>query len=183
MNRVELALRTFFWIFFNKKFRDEIAPYFSDVPRQIAQQPEAIPLIVEEKKVSRSDAVQLLALFQREGRLVDFLKEPIDTYSDVQIGAAVRDVHRDCAAVLDRAFGMEPVVDKEEGTPMTVVAGFDPDQFRLTGNLTGNPPYNGTLRHHGWVATRVELPIWQGTEEAMNVVAPAEVELGSGEAG
>ncbi|MFP4014306.1 MAG: DUF2760 domain-containing protein [Chitinispirillaceae bacterium] len=176
MNRVELAVRTFFWIFFNKKFRNEIATYFEEGPPQIAGQPEPQP-VIEEKKVSRSEAVQLLALLQREGRLVDFLKEPIDAYSDAQIGAAVRDVHRDCASVLDRAFGLESVVEQEEGSQMTVLAGFDPDQYRLTGNVTGNPPYNGVLRHHGWKATRCELPVWQGTEEAANVVSPAEVEL------
>ncbi len=177
MNRVELAFRSFFWIFFSKDFRDEIAPYFEEGPRQLEQKLEEKPVIVEEKKVTRSDAIKLLALFQREGRLVDFLKEPIDAYSDAQIGAAVRDVHRDCAAVLDRAFGMESLVDKEEGEALSVLPGFDPDQYRLTGNVTGNPPYNGTLRHHGWKATKCELPVWQGTEEAVNVVAPAEVEL------
>ncbi|MDR0307376.1 MAG: DUF2760 domain-containing protein [Chitinispirillales bacterium] len=181
MNRVELALRTFFWIFFKKEFRDKIAPYF-DYKRQIGVEEEAeekaVPVVLpQEKKTRRSDAVGLLALLQREGRLVDFFKEPIDSYSDAQIGAAVRDVHKDCAAVLERVFDIIPLVEKEEGTQMPVLPGFDPDQIRLTGNVAGNPPYNGILRHCGWKANRCELPLWQGAEEAVNVVAPAEVEL------
>src|SRR5262249_27976756 len=41
-------------------------------------------------------AVQLLALLQRDGRLVDFLREDVGAYSDAQIGAAVREVHANC---------------------------------------------------------------------------------------
>jgi len=131
---------------------------------------------VEERK-GRNDAVQILALLQREGRLIDFLKEPIDTYSDAQIGAAVRDVHRDCAAVLQRVFDIQPLIDNDEGSCLKVGAGFDPEQFRLTGNVTGEPPYEGTIRHHGWRASKIELPLWNGNEESANIIAPVEVEL------
>ena len=48
-------------------------------------------------------ALQLLALLQRDGRLVDFLQEEIDAYTDAQIGAAVRDIHRGCRKVARRA--------------------------------------------------------------------------------
>jgi len=41
----------------------------------------------------------------------------------------------------------------------------------------GEPPYRGVLRHHGWRATRCELPTWTGSAQAATVVAPAEVEL------
>jgi len=179
MNRVELAFRTFFWIFFNKDFRERIAPFF-EYGKRLEIEEETSPAAVvlpQEKQAVRSEAIALLSLLQREGRLVDFLKEPIDAYSDAQIGAAVRDVHRDCAQVLERAFGIEPLVEKEEGTQMQIVSGFDPDQTRLTGNVTGSPPYNGTLRHCGWKASRCELPLWQGAQDAVNVVAPAEIEL------
>ncbi|NLG17176.1 MAG: DUF2760 domain-containing protein [Fibrobacter sp.] len=175
MNRVELALRTFFWIFFNKKFADKIEEFF--VEKQEAPEKEELSAIVEKPRPVRSDAVQVVALLQREGRLVDFLKEPIDTYSDAQVGAAVRDIHRDCAAVLDRVLGVVPLVKDEEGKTISVLPGFDPEQYRLTGNVTGNPPYNGALRHHGWRATKVELPVWRGSDESAEVLAPAEVEL------
>src|SRR5947209_3736853 len=37
--------------------------------------------------------LRLLALLQREGRLLDFLLEDIQSYPDAHIGAAVRDIH------------------------------------------------------------------------------------------
>ncbi|HON12072.1 MAG TPA: DUF2760 domain-containing protein [Chitinispirillaceae bacterium] len=176
MNRVELALRTFFWIFFNKKFADKIEEFFIEKPAPEEVKEEVVAK-KEAPRVHRSEAVQVIALMQREGRLVDFLKEPIDTYSDAQIGAAVRDIHRDCGAVLDRVFGVEPLLKDEEGKEITVLPGFDPEQYHLIGNVSGNPPYNGVLRHHGWRATKVELPLWQGCDESVNVLAAAEVEL------
>ena len=47
---------------------------------------------------------------------------------------------------------------------------------RLTGNVAGQPPYNGALKHHGWVTTAVKFP---STSPALDprVLAPAEVEL------
>ncbi|MDG5815398.1 DUF2760 domain-containing protein [Chitinispirillales bacterium ANBcel5] len=178
MNRFELAIRTFFWIFFNKKFREEILPFFEERPLEIAEKkPEIEEVPKEEEKPARSDAIALLSLLQREGRLVDFFMEPIDAYSDAQIGAAVRDVHRGCATVLDNSFGVEPVLDKQEGEEIEIVADFDPEKYRLTGNVSGNPPYKGVLRHHGWKASRCELPVWQGSDESVDIVAPAELEL------
>ena len=38
-------------------------------------------------------ATQVLAILQRDGRLIDFLMEDLTAYDDAQIGAAVRDVH------------------------------------------------------------------------------------------
>jgi hypothetical protein len=38
-------------------------------------------------------AVQMLAILQREGRLMDFLQEDLSLYDDAQIGAAVRNIH------------------------------------------------------------------------------------------
>jgi hypothetical protein len=126
---------------------------------------------------ARPQALDLLALLQREGRLVDFLKENLAAYSDAQIGSAVRDVHRDCAAAMERAFGIVPVKSETEGTSVTVPAGFDASSVRLTGNVAGPAPYQGTLRHAGWQATRCDLPAYTGSEAAAKVIAPAEVEL------
>ncbi|MFI5378947.1 MAG: DUF2760 domain-containing protein [Tepidisphaerales bacterium] len=128
-------------------------------------------------KSGRSQALDLLALLQREGRLVDFLKENLAAYSDAQIGSAVRDVHRDCAAALERAFGLVPVRSEAEGAPVTVPAGFDASSVRLTGNVAGQAPYQGTLRHAGWQATRCDLPAYTGSDAAAKVIAPAEVEV------
>lgn len=126
---------------------------------------------------TRSEALSLLAVLQREGRLVDFLKENLSGYTDAQIGAAVRDVHRDCAAVLDRLFALRPVRNEAEGASLEIPAGFDAGRVRLTGNVAGGGPYRGSLRHAGWEATRCEVPAWSGSAEAAKVIAPAEVEV------
>jgi hypothetical protein len=175
MNRVEVALRSFFWIFFNKRFADKVGEFFSDQPveKQVEMKKEEVKPVVK----VQSDAVQLLAAFQREGRLVDFLMESIEAYSDAQIGAAVRDVHRDCKSVLDRVFAPKPISQNDEGNEILVPAGFDPAYYRLSGNVTGKPPFTGVVRHKGWNASRVDLPRWQGSAESANVIAPVEVEL------
>ncbi len=116
------------------------------------------------RKPVRSEAITLLATLQREARFVDFIKEPLDGYSDAQIGAAVRDVHRDCGKVLDRLFAIRAMVDQEEGSPVEVPAGFDAGRYRLTGNVAGDPPFHGRLVHHGWEAAEVQLPAWSGTQ-------------------
>jgi hypothetical protein len=120
--------------------------------------------------------VRVLALLQREGRLVDFLLEDIGGYENEQIGAAVRDIHRDCKKVLAEHLVLEPVLKAEEGEQVGVPAGFDPSAVRLTGNVTGKPPFRGTLRHHGWRVTEIKVGAPpEGVDEL--VLQPAEVEL------
>ncbi len=126
---------------------------------------------------TRNDAITLLATLQREARFVDIVKEPLADYSDVQVGAAARDVLRDCGAVLDRLFGVQAIVAKEEGTEIDVPAGFDAGRYRVTGNVSGEAPYSGPLVHHGWEAKRCELPKWSGSKDAAMVIAPAELEV------
>ena len=46
----------------------------------------------DSKEAVHRGAVQILALLQREGRLLDFLMEEIDSYKDAQIGAVFRSV-------------------------------------------------------------------------------------------
>ena len=126
---------------------------------------------------ARSEALSLLAILQQEARLVDFFKEPLDGYTDAQIGAAVRDVHRDGAATLERLFGIRPLRHEPEGSDVILPAGFDAGTVRLTGRVMGAAPYRGKLRHPGWTTTKLELPRWTGDADAARVIAPAEVEL------
>jgi len=122
-------------------------------------------------------ALLLLAALQREARFVDFVQEPLAGFSDAQIGAAARDVHRDCAAVLERMFALQPMVTESEGADLTVPAGFDAAQYRLSGNVTSQAPLRGKLIHHGWRASRCEIPEWTGSDEAARIIAPIEVEV------
>ncbi len=186
--RFLLALRCFFLILFYKRLPEDAAALLP------AQKPAALPPpeaeIVEKKPVEvkpaeprvdgkaelRRGAVQLLSLLQREGRLLDFLQEDIDGYSDEQIGAAVRDIHRGCKKVLAEHAPLEPVLPGQENASVRVDPGFDPSRIRLTGNVVGEPPFTGTLRHHGWRTARVVLPELTASTDP-TVVAPAEVEL------
>lgn len=122
------------------------------------------------------EPVRLLTLLQREGRLLDFLLEDVQSYGDEQIGAAVRDIHRSCQKALKEHLTLEPVLKAPEGATVTVPAGFDPSAIRLTGNVTGQPPFQGTLQHHGWRVSAIKLakPA-EGQDEF--VIHPAEVEL------
>jgi hypothetical protein len=108
---------------------------------------------------------------------VDFVQESLEGAADAQIGAVAREVHRGCREVMARVFALQAVVAAEEGSAVDVPAGFDAGRYRLTGNVTGEPPFRGTLAHHGWEATMCQLPEWTGTAEAARIVAPAEVEL------
>jgi len=83
---------------------------------------------------------------QRDGRLVDFLLEDVQAYPDAQIGAAVRDIHRKCQAALKEHLVLEPVLNQQEGATVEVPPGFDPSAVRLTGNVTGQPPFRGVLQ-------------------------------------
>jgi Domain of unknown function (DUF2760) len=131
----------------------------------------------EEKPPKPSGApLRLVALLQREGRLLDFLLEDIQAYPDAQVGAAVRDIHQKCQAALKEHLVLEPVLPRAEGETVEVPPGFDPAAIRLTGNVTGQPPFRGTLQHHGWRVRELKLaPPPEGQDEF--IVMPAEVEL------
>src|SRR6185503_4074473 len=124
----------------------------------------------------RDGALAMLALLQREGRLVDFLREPLDGFSDADIGAAARDVHRGCRKVLDQHLSLEAVMPGSEEDKVAVPKGFDPAEIRLIGEAKGEPPFRGTLRHHGWRVVDARLPALADGVDRM-VIAPAEVEL------
>jgi len=123
---------------------------------------------------STDAALQLLALFQREGRFVDFLEEDVAGFSDADIGAAARVVHSGCRKALHDHVKLEPVRKEEEGTKVTLET--SPAEVKLTGNVAGSGPYSGTLRHRGWRATDVSLPSAVVGHDA-HIVAQAEVEL------
>ena len=179
MHRIYLAFLCFFRILFGRALPPEL---IAAPPRELqaAEPPKPLPEPPPKKKIDKVDpaasALQLLALLQREGRLVDFLSEEIAAYEDAAIGAAVRDIHKGCKKVLVEHFGVEPVLAAEEDEAVTVDTGFDPAKIRLVGNVSGAGPFKGTLRHHGWRAARVSMPALADGMDA-TIVAPAEVEL------
>jgi hypothetical protein len=135
---------------------------------------EAAPAASPSASPRNDPALRLLALLQREGRLVDFCEEELAGFSDAQVGAAARAVHAGCRKALREAFAPVAVRGEAEGAVVVLEPGFDPNAVRLTGNLAGNPPFRGTLRHHGWRASSAKLPTSEGDA---TLLAPAEIEL------
>jgi len=140
-----------------------------------ATTPKAKPAKMDEQ--SPAPAIQLLSILQRDGRLLDFLSEDLSAYDDAQIGAAVRNVHSGCKKALDNCFLLKPVMSQQEGSDVTVPHGFDARQIRLIGNVVGEPPFNGSLRHKGWKVTRIDLPKQTKEQSENKVIAAAEVEV------
>ncbi|NQV28679.1 MAG: DUF2760 domain-containing protein [Rhodopirellula sp.] len=171
MNRLKLALR----VLFDGSFAETVQNLGTS--EESPEAPAKIEVPVTPPKPARSEAVALLETLQREARLVDFVKEPIDAYSDAQVGAAVREIHRDCGTVLERLFAIRPILLETEGAQVEIAADSDAGRIRLTGNVTGERPSHGKLTHHGWEAQNCKLPEWTGSDEAANVLAPAEVEV------
>ncbi len=137
---------------------------------------ETAPSKVSEGKPSPEAAVQMLAALQREGRLIDFLQEDLSSYEDSQIGAAVRNIHTGCKEALKEHMEIRPVFAEREGAAVTIPPGFDARAVRLTGNVAGDPPFRGILRHRGWQVERIRLP--QMVEQKNHwILAPAEVEI------
>ena len=175
-----------FVAFFRTLFSGEFAAIVRDgappqLPPPAEPEKEAEPEPEPEPSVALAQAkpdaaLQLLAILQREGRFIDFLQEPVQDFDDADIGAAARVVHAGCKKALDAHFTFAPVREEEEETSVTVDADVDPSEVRLTGNVTGEPPFRGSLSHRGWRATKFELPKLS-EEHDVTIVAPAEVEL------
>ena len=120
--------------------------------------------------------LRFLTLLQREGRLVDFLLEDLITYTNQEVGVAVRDIQNKCQKVLKQHLVLTPIYKEAEGETVQVPVGFDPALVQLTGNVTGEPPFHGSLRHHGWRVEEILLnPPREGQDEF--ILMPAEVEL------
>jgi len=120
--------------------------------------------------------LHLFSVFQREGRLMDFFSENLDDYEDSQIGAAVRNIHENCKKTINKYMNLEAVLDQNEGDTVTIEPGFDPGSIKLIGNVAGEPPFTGVLRHRGWKVTKLDLPKLSDTGK-LQTISPAEVEI------
>jgi len=171
--RIKLACAAFFTILFKGRLPSALETG--------GAAPGAAPAFVPAPAAPARDdagdrAVQLLALLQRDGRLVDFVMEDLSPYSDAQIGAGVRDVQAGCRRVLDRYVTLEPVLNNREGDPIALGQDLDTAAIRLVGNVTGAPPFSGRLLHRGWRISHVQLPPL-GDPTTRPIVAQAEVEV------
>jgi hypothetical protein len=171
LRRIVLAFRSFFGILFTGRLAEDAAAELGltrTAPK--TQAPAAPPTAT-----AADGALQVLAILQRDSRLIDFLMEDISPYSDEQVGAALREPHDQCREALERYFRLVPVIDGVEGT-FTRLTGQQPAMVKLVGNVPAQPPAGGTLRHKGWRAAAVNLPPL-GPKQDTRIVAPAEVEI------
>jgi hypothetical protein len=182
--RISYATRCFFSVLSRGEVPEDIAPEVVKTPAPAApERPAETPALPDGRGEARAAeespdrAVQLLALLQREGRLVDFFSEDITPYQDAQVGAAVRELHANCRKALGQYVTLEPVLDGEEDGPVTVEEGFDAASVKLVGNVTGRAPLRGLLRHRGWRVAEINLPALPPPGAGRTVVAPAEVEI------
>lgn len=156
---------------FSKQLK--LSGHLIEAKKEVSQEPEPI------KDTTQNDQrlfLHLLAALQKDGRLLDFLAEDLETYADEQIGAAVRSIHDNCKRTLSKYLVTEPVIKEQEGDQYTVLPNFDPSSIKLTGNVVGDPPFKGIVRHRGWRVSKFEMPILSGSRDP-NLIAPAEIEI------
>jgi hypothetical protein len=157
LNRLWLALKAFWRTLVDPDFASRVEPLFRNAPT--------------------GPDLRVLAVLQRDGRLIDFLQEDIDAYTDAQIGAAVRDIHRGCRKSLREYLTIEPIMNAAEEERVTIAQDFDPAAIRLIGNVNGAPPFQGVLKHHGWRVKSVHLPVLPVARDDSSVLSPAEVDV------
>jgi len=173
LTRISLAFGTLFKVISDPQFAARVQGLRTEAP-----QPEAAttPAVAPLREAAPDAALQLLGLLQREARFVDFIQEDIAAYSDADIGGAARVVHEGCRKVLRDNFTLQPIREETEGSRITLPAGFDAALIRVTGNVVGQPPFNGSLTHRGWQVIDSRLPKLAGSHQ-VRIVAVAEVEL------
>lgn len=175
--RIRLAFGAFFSILGDTRFAARVQGLLQSEEQAAPPAQEPAKLVPRPlKEADPAAALQLLGLLQREARLIDFTQENLAGYSDADIGAAARVVHEGCAKVLREYFVIEPVRQESEGSRVTLVDGFDVAAIRLTGNVVGQAPFSGSVRHRGWRATEIRLPHLTERHDA-SILATAEVEL------
>lgn len=172
MARLSLAFRAFFAIVRGGGLPEDVAAALGlgkakreSAPAGPARQPA-------------DGALQMLGILQRDARLVDFLMEDIASYSDQQVGAAVRDLHEQGRKSLARYLELAPVLDGIEGS-FTRVDPQGPDQaaVKFLGNVPAQGrPNGGVLRHRGWRARKTSLPALDPRQDP-SLIAPAELEI------
>jgi hypothetical protein len=175
--RLGLAFGLFFKIIFNADAASKVAGALtSQAPPSPGLEPTQSSARKTPEPPKGTEALQLLAALQREGRFLDFVKEDVQGLSDDDVGGAARIVHEGCKKIISKWFTIDPIWPGEDGAPVTLEEGFDARRIQLTGNVTGEPPFSGTLVHHGWSASNTKLPTLNKGADP-KVLAPAEVEL------
>ncbi len=175
-----VAFKAFFAALFNRQAAERLRQALQPEPaRPTLSAPQIEPTIESKPSTklappARNDALTLLATLQREARWLDLVHESLDGFEDAQIGAAAREVLRDCRKSLDRMFAIQPLAADEEGAICPLPSQPSPANFRIVGKSTGS---SGVITHRGWQATQCEIPKWSGHSNEALLLAPVEVEV------
>ena len=176
MHRILLAFRCFFSILFHGALSEPELQELGLVRRASGTTKAAASAAAPAPVARPADgALQILSIMQRDSRLLDFLMEDLTSYSDDQIGAAVRELHDQCRDSVSRYITLQPVIDGVEGT-FAQAPSKDPGIVKFVGNVPATPPGGGTLRHKGWRAAKVDLPALPPKQDS-TILAPAEIEI------
>ena len=176
MSRILLAFRAFFNILFGGRLSEGALAGLGLSKRAPGPAPVSRAAAPPAPAVKTSDgALQMLAILQRDSRLIDFLMEDMASFSDDQIGAAVRELHDQCRDSVARYVTLQPVIDGVEGT-FAQAPSKDPNVVKFVGNVPATPPAGGTLRHKGWRVAKVDLPSLAAGQDT-SILAPAEIEI------
>lgn len=174
--RIWLAFVCWFRVLFNGEFAARVRGLDAPEAPAKAPEPEATDALEDADDEDTASALQLLGLLQREGRFVDFIEQDLSGFGDEDIASAARLVHEGCRKAIRSRAVIEPCQTESEGSNVTLNPGFDPQCVRISGNVQGQPPYSGVLRHRGWKVQSLELPQLVGNAKP-EVLQPAEVEL------
>ncbi len=172
------------WLVMKISLSSLFSPSFSEIP---STKPSKSDTLDKDDRKDHADQrmeherqrrmfLHFLSVLQREGRLLDFFSEDLTLYDDEQIGAAVRSIQEDCKKTVYKYLALTHVLNKEEGEFVEIEAGFDPNAIKLTGNVSGNPPFKGILRHKGWKAGKRDIPKLSDVLDS-SIIAPAEIEI------
>lgn len=166
------------WLVLRISMASIIKKSAANAPEKKPAKKAAVPVVNKLEKIEndRRMYLHLFSVLQREGRLMDFFSENLEPYEDAQIGAAVRSIQENCKKTIDKYLKPVSVLDQNEGDEVTIESNFDPDAVKLIGNVSGEPPFKGILRHKGWKASKSELPKLSKSKES-KLIAPAEVEI------
>ena len=174
--KIGLAFRAFFNLLFGGELSEGVLLDLGLTKKTATPvKPVTPPKPAAPSRPPSDGALQFLGILQRDSRLVDFLMEDIKSYSDDQVGAAVRELHDQCRDAMARYVSLQPVIDGVEGT-FAKAPSKDPNVVKFIGNVPAKTPDGGTLRHKGWRATKIDLPVL-ATQQDASILAPAEIEI------
>jgi hypothetical protein len=156
--RLAFAFKTFFAILFRDHIPDDVAASLL-AARPAAPVASAATAAPRPSPAAAADptATQLLALLQRDGRLIDFLME------DVGLTVTRRSAppSAPCMPAAGRRWSNTSRSVRRwtrRGCPRHGGCERRCARIKLIGNVSGQPPFAGVLRHRGWVVTRIDLP-------------------------